>query len=113
MKALQIVSYSLLGTGDFIDKVIYYRMKKNYTLSVLSSMIGLDRDSYYQYENKILKLNNIDTIIKIINALEMNEEDLPEYVRFIIDNPLEKIKSFMEINNMSKTEFSEKTKRRI
>lgn len=101
-----IANEKLLETGDFIDKVIYHRVGKHYNQSEFARIIGLDPDSYYQYENRVLKLNNVETIEKMINVLDMSEDDLPEYIKFVRNNPIEKIKQFMDKHNISQSSFS-------
>lgn len=100
----------LLKTGKFMDKVIYYRINKHYTITEFANELGLDRDSYYQYEYGKMKLHKVEVLKKIVKILEMKQEDLPDYIKFLINNPIEKINAFMEKNNMSKKEFSQNTK---
>lgn len=91
----------LLQSKDFIDKVIYYRMKRHYTPAQFAKKIGLNPDTYYQYENRTFKLHNTDTIEKIVEVLEIGEENLPEYVKFIKSNPIEKLKKYLIDNNIT------------
>ena len=99
----------LLDTGDFIDKVIYHRIKKHYSIPTFARKLGLDRDTYYQYENRTFKMNKPDIAKKMIDILDIEYDDLPDYIKFIINDPIEKVKKFMEKYNVSRKEFSEKT----
>lgn len=40
----------------------------------------------------------------------MGEEDIPDYIKFIINNPMEQIKVFMKKHNISRKQFSENSK---
>lgn len=106
----QLADERLLETGNFIDKVIYYRINKHYAIKDFAKKLGLDTDSYYQYESGKMKLQNVETLKKIIEVLEMKEDDLPEYIKFQINNPTEILNAFMKKHNMSKKEFSKNTK---
>ena len=96
----------LIEARDFIDKVIYYRKNKHYTPALMAKKIGIDRDTYYQYENRTFKLHDVKTINKIVQVLEMTEDDMPDYIKFVINNPLEKIKDFMKRNKLSRKQFA-------
>ena len=100
----------LLESGKFMDKVIYHRIKKHYTPSSFAEELGLDRDTYYQYENGTFKFHNVDIVKKIVKILEMSEDDIPDYIKFIINNPMEQIKAYMKKYNISWKEFSENCK---
>ncbi len=106
----EVADERLLDSGDFMDKVIYHRIKKHYTPSSFARKLGLDRDTYYQYENGIFKLHNVEIVKKIVRILEMSEEDIPDYIKFIINDPIEQIKTFMKKYNISRKQFSENSK---
>lgn len=106
----EIVDDKLLASGDFMDKVIYHRIKKHYTPSSFAEKLGIERDTYYQYENGTFKLRNVDIVKKIVKLLEMSEEDIPDYIKFIINNPMEQIKNFMKKHNISRKQFSKNSK---
>ena len=106
----EIADDKLLDSGDFMDKVIYHRIKKHYTPSSFAEALGLDRDTYYQYENGTFKFHNVEIVKKIVKILEMSEEDIPDYIRFIINDPIEQIKAFMKKYNINRKQFSENSK---
>lgn len=106
----EVADEKLLDSGNFMDKVIYHRIKKHYTPSSFAKKLGIDRDTYYQYENGTFKFHNVDIVKKIIKILDISEEDIPDYIKFIINNPIEQIKAFMKKYNISRKQFSENSK---
>lgn len=106
----EVADDKLLDSGDFMDKVIYHRIKKHYTPSSFAEELGLDRDTYYQYENGTFKFHNVEMVKKIVKILEMSEEDIPDYIKFIINDPIEQIKAFMKKYNISRKQFSKNSK---
>lgn len=106
----KVADDKLLQTGNFMDKIIYHRIKKHYTPSSFAEKLGIERDTYYQYENGTFKLHNVDIVKKIVKLLDMGEEDIPDYIKFIINNPMEQIKVFMKKHNISRKQFSENSK---
>ena len=74
----------------------------------LSELIGVDTETYIKYENKRLKFQNQNMVNKIIKILDMNTEEVkvPEYIKFLNSNPNEKIKQYMQENNLNIKQFS-------
>ena len=74
----------------------------------LSELIGVDTETYIKYENKRSKFQNQNMVNKIIKILGMNEEKVkvPEYIKFLNSNPNEKIKQYMQENNLNIRQFS-------
>ncbi len=74
----------------------------------LAELIGIDTETYKKYENKRLKFQNQNMVNKIIKILGMNEEKVkvPEYIKFLNSNPNEKIKQYMQENDLNIKQFS-------
>lgn len=74
----------------------------------LSELIGVDTETYTKYENKRLKFQNQNMVNKIIKILDMNTEEVkvPEYIKFLNSNPNEKIKQYMQENDLNIRQFS-------
>ena len=74
----------------------------------LSELIGVDTETYTKYENKRLKFQNQNIVNKIIKTLGMNTEEVkvPEYIKFLNSNPNEKMKQYMQENDLNIKQFS-------
>lgn len=64
--------------NDFIDKFIYYRNLRGYTLDEVGQAIGVSGKYYWKYENRVHKLRDVNRINKITEFLEIKEELLIE-----------------------------------
>ena len=74
----------------------------------LSELIGVDTETYIKYENKRSKFQNQNMVNTLIKILGMNKEKVkvPEYIKFLNSNPNEKIKQYMQENNLNIRQFS-------
>lgn len=99
----------LLSTNKFSDAIIYYRMLKCYSLKDMASKVGISADAYHRYETDEKRLNSISTIEKIISIIDMDEKYIPDYVKFIKNNPVEIIKRYIFDNNLTYVEFAKKS----
>ena len=100
----------LILTNKFSDAIIYYRMLKRYSLKEMASKVGISADAYHRYETDEKRLNSISTIEKIISILDMDEKYIPDYVKFIKNNPVEIIKRYISKHNLSCVEFAKESK---
>lgn len=99
----------LLLTNKFSDAIVYYRMLKRYSLKEMASKVGISADAYHRYETDEKRLNSISTIEKVISILDMDEKYIPDYVKFIKNNPVDTIKRYISDNNLTYVEFAKKS----
>ena len=100
----------LLSTNKFSDAIVYFRMLKRYSLKDMASKVGISADAYHRYETDEKRLNSISTIEKIISVLDMEEKYIPDYIKFIKNNPIDMIKRYISDNNLSCVEFAKESK---
>lgn len=100
---------ALLSKNKFFYAIMYYIMLKHYNLKEMASKVGISVDAYHRYETDEKRLNSISTIEKIISILDMEEKYIPDYVRFIKNNPVEIIKRYISDNNLTYVEFAKKS----
>ena len=99
-----------LNRDDFIDVISYYRRLKGISQCEFSQMLGLNEDSYGQYERGIIKLTNIEMIEKMVKTLDIEDNiELPDYISFLKENPKEQIKDYMLRNNLGYKQFAQKS----
>lgn len=93
---------------EFADFVKEYREANKMSKKDLSELIGVDTETYTKYENKRLKFQNQNMVNKIIKILGMNTEEVkvPEYIKFLNSNPNEKMKQYMQENDLNIKQFS-------
>ena len=83
------------------SQIAYFRKKKNLTQRQLAKKINVCTDSIKKYENQEIILINIDVLKKIFEVLNMNDKViLNDYFKFVLNNPSEILKDFLNINNM-------------
>ena len=92
---------------DYIDQFIYYRKLRGYTQNQVGQVIGVSGKTYYKYEKRIHKLNDINKVKKIANFLEIKEVKLPEIKNNITN---EELKKYLIKNHITNSELSRKTK---
>lgn len=84
-------------------------MLKKYSLKEMASKVGISADAYHRYETDEKRLNSISTIEKIISILDMEEKNIPDYIRFIKNNSVDMIKRYISDNNLTYVEFAKKS----
>lgn len=110
-KTFDLPSNELLKTDNFMDKIHYYRKLKNISKRYIADAVGIDDQSYIDYENKLNQLSNPYLAEKFIKVLEIeNELELPEYYKFMMKYPYKKIVKYIKENFEGPTEFSRKSK---
>lgn len=104
-------SKNLLETNFFIDKVEYYRRLKRISKRQLSQEVGIDDQTYIDYERKLNQLSNPYLAEKFIKVLGVEDElELPDYYEFMKKYPHKKIVQYIKENFSGPTEFSRKSK---
>lgn len=102
-------SEELLKSEDFIDHIKYYRILKRMSKRELSQKVGIDDETYRQYELKNYEIQKYEIAEKMLKALEIEDKvELPEYFKIMKKCPLDKIKKIIT-ENISKKLFSEQT----
>ena len=93
---------------EFADYVREYREANKMYKKELAELLGMELDTYAKYENKRLKFQNKDMVNNIIKILGMDEEKvkIPEYIKFLNTNPNEKIKDYIQDNNLTIRQFA-------
>lgn len=93
---------------DFMDYVREHREAKRMYKKDVAEQLGMDESVYRKYETKRLKIQDPKIVNKLIKILDMNENEVnvPEYVQFLNSNPNDKIKQYIEENNLSFRQFS-------
>lgn len=102
-------SKELLESNDFIDHIKYYRLLQKRSRREIAIGIGIDDETYRQYELKNYEIQDYEIAEKMIKILNIeNKVELPEYFKIMKQYPLDKIKSII-IKDKAKTEFSRET----
>lgn len=102
-----ITSRSTLGR-----QLRYYRQVNGYTQKQLAKLVGIDRRLITMYENyKSKEFNHIKILKKIIDFLGIEDKlNLPEYIKFAIDNPSERLKTFQKKRGLTIADLSKQLK---
>lgn len=106
-KNIDLGLMELIEFKDYIEQFIYYRKLRGYTQSQVGQVIGVSGKTYYKYEKRIHKLDDINKIKKIADFLEIEEIKLPEIKNKITNKEL---KEYLVENNITNSELSRKTK---
>ena len=101
-------SKELLYSKDFMDVIKYYRLLKRKTKSEIAIKVGIDDETYREYEIKKNEIQDWKIADKLIKALEIeNEVKLPDYFKIKRSYPLDKVKEI--IDKEGKKNFSKET----
>ena len=99
-----ITSESTLG-----EQIKYYRRLNDIKQTDLGLKLNFERSTLNHLENHEMKLVNINLIKGIIS--ELNIEDKininDDYIRFLLDNPCEKIRNARKKRKMTMVQFGE------
>lgn len=95
------INLELIDFKDYIDQFIYYRKLRGYTQKQVGQVIGVSGKTYYKYEKRIHKLNDISKIRKIADFLNIKEVKLPENN---ITN--QELKNYLIKNNITNLQLS-------
>lgn len=94
-------------TNNIGEQIAYYRKLKGMTQKQLCKLLGVYKTTITAYENKEIKLVNVEFLKKAFKVLDIEEKIiLPEYETFIMNNQSEKLKKLLEDNNLSSYEFA-------
>lgn len=101
-------SKKLLYSEEFIDVIKYYRLLKRKTKSEIAIKVGIDDETYREYEIKKNEIQDWKIADKLIKALEIeNKIELPDYFKIKKMYPLDKVKKIIE--KEGKKNFSKET----
>lgn len=100
----------LMESNDLIDKIQYYRRLKDVSISRVAKLIGVDSETYSDYEKKRIPFVNPVHINIILEELDIKDKiEIPEFNRFIEEYPLPKIISIIKAEMTTKADFIKKS----
>lgn len=101
-------SKELLYSKEFMDVIKYYRLLKRKTKSEIAIKVGIDDETYREYEIKKNEIQDWKIADKLIKTLEIkNKIELPDYFKIKKMYPLDKVKKIIE--KEGKKNFSKET----
>lgn len=100
----------LLSSNELIDKIQYYRILKNVTKAELADSIGVDAETYSNYERKRMEFINPLHINIILEKLDIKDKvEVPEFSKFISEYPLTRIVKILKDEKINKVDFVRKS----
>jgi len=99
-------------TSSIGEQIKYYRETGHILQEELGQTIGMTRYSIMHLENDDIKLLDINVLKKVIKALNIEDKIKinDDYINFILDNPIEKIKQYRKKEKITMLELSRKLK---
>jgi len=90
------------------EQLKHYRRAKRIEQTELAEQLQVSRDSIMVLENREIRFPNLELLTNIIEILDIKDKIvLPDYIKFLMDNPSKKIKAFKEKNKLVHNEFAE------
>lgn len=86
---------------DLVDQIALARYQKGFSRRKMAEFLGIPELKYTAYETRDTKINDTKTIKKLINMLNIKKPKLTEYQKFLLDEPIDKIKKYVLGNNIS------------
>lgn len=99
-----ITSESTLG-----EQIRYYRRLNDIKQTDLGLKLNFERSTLNHLENRDMKLVNVDLIKGIIKELDIEDKINinDDYIKFLLDNPCEKIRKLRKKKKMTLQQFGE------
>lgn len=73
----------------------------------LAQQLGVSRHTIIGIESERIKSPNIELLKKIFEILEIKDKIvLPDYIKFLMDNPSKQLKQFQVENNLAHNELA-------
>lgn len=95
------------NTNDIGEQIAYYRKQKGLTQTQLANLLNVSKSCINAYENRELKLVNVEFLKRVFEVLEINNKiKLPAYEEFILNNQSQKLKKLLKENNLNYKRFS-------
>ena len=102
------VKGSFIGECPLGEQLKYYRQLHNVGQTELAEQLQVSRDSIMDIENREIKFPNLELLNSIIDILNIRDKIvLPDYIKFLMDNPSKKIIAFKKEKKLSHNEFAE------
>lgn len=102
-------SIDLPQSNEFIDYIKYYRLLNDISKRQLCKNIGIDEETYRQYELKNFEIQDVELAERMLSVLGIEDVlELPNYFKIMKKYSLEDIKNII-LNYGGKKEFSEVT----
>lgn len=100
----------LLESEDLIDKIQYYRILNNIPKTKMANLIGVDAETYSNYEKKRIPFVNPVYVNILLEELNIKEKiEIPEFIKFIEEYPLPKIINILKDEMITKSDFIKKS----
>ena len=95
------------NTNNIGKQIAYYRKQKGLTQIQLADKLHVSKSCINAYENRELKLVNIEFLKRVFEVLEINNKiKLPQYEEFILNNQSQKLKKLLKENGLNYKQFS-------
>lgn len=107
-KAVKLPPQELLESGELIDAIKYYRLRKGMSRLELCNKAGVCDTSYRYYEAKSYEIQDYRVAEKLIHALGIEDKvEMPDEFKIKKYYPMDKILEI--ITKYGKREFSKRT----
>ena len=101
------VGAGLVSAQPLGKQIKYYRKLKGMEQKELANVLKVSRDTIMDLENREIKMPNIELLNRIFEILDIKEKViLPDYIKFLMDKPEEKIKQFQKNNKLIHIKFA-------
>lgn len=95
------------NSNNIGKQIAYYRKIKGLTQTQLANLLNVSKSCINAYENRELRLVNIEFLKRVFEVLEINNKiKLPRYEEFILNNQSQKLKKVLKENNLNYKQFS-------